>query len=199
MRRELPVSELPPGQPYRLLTASVIPRPIAWVSTCSADGVHNLAPHSFFTVASSAPPVVQFTSIGQKDTVANVQATGEFVVCVAPMALMAQINTTGTDVAPSVDEFAFAGVEREPSVMVSAQRVAGAPVVMECRLRSVTAVGNGVVVLGDVVHFAVDEFVLGADGLPLADRIDPAARLGRNEWAGLGDIIRLDRPQPQRG
>lgn len=196
MRRELPIDDLPKGQPYRLLTASIIPRPIAWVSTRSADGVDNLAPHSFFTVASSAPPVVQFTSIGHKDTVRNVQDTGEFVICTAPLGLMPQINTTGTNVAADIDEFDFAGVAREPSVAVGPMRVAASPVAIECRLRSLTEVGNGIIVLGDVVHLAIDETVLGDDGLPLADRIDPVARLGRNEWAGLGEIMRLDRPQP---
>jgi flavin reductase (DIM6/NTAB) family NADH-FMN oxidoreductase RutF len=196
MRRELPIDDLPPGQPYRLLTASIIPRPIAWISTRSADGVDNLAPHSFFTVASSSPPVVQFTSIGHKDTVRNVQETGEFVICTAPLGLMAQINTTGTNVASDIDEFDLAGVAREPSVAVGPMRVAASPVAIECRLRSTTEVGNGIIVLGDVVHLAIDETVLGDDGLPLADRIDPVARLGRNEWAGLGELLRLDRPQP---
>lgn len=196
MRRELPIDDLPQGQPYRLLTASIIPRPIAWISTRSADGVDNLAPHSFFTVASSAPPVVQFTSIGHKDTVRNVQETGEFVICTAPLGLMAQVNTTGTNVAADIDEFDLAGVAREPSAAVGPMRVAASPVAIECRLRSVTEVGNGIIVLGDVVHLAIDETVLGDDGLPLADRIDPVARLGRNEWAGLGELLRLDRPQP---
>lgn len=195
MRRELPIDDLPKGQPYRFLTASIIPRPIAWISSRSADGVDNLAPHSFFTVASSAPPVVQFTSIGHKDTVRNVQETGEFVICTAPLALMSQINTTGANVAADIDEFDFAGVAREPSIAVGPMRVAASPVAIECRLRSITEVGNGIIVLGDVVHLAIDETVLGDDGLPLADRIDPVARLGRNEWAGLGELLRLDRPQ----
>lgn len=198
MRRELPIDELPPGQAYRLLTAAIIPRPIAWVSTRSADGIDNLAPHSFFTVASSAPPVIQFTSIGDKDTVSNVRATGEFVVCSAPVALAEQINQTGTNVAPHVDEFDLAGVAREPSVAVSPMRAAGAPVAFECRLHSITEVGNGIVVLGDVVHIAVDEAVIAADGLPDAELLDLAARLGRNEWAGIGELFRLDRPQAHR-
>jgi len=74
---------------YRLLTAVVVPRPIAWVSTVSAEGVHNLAPHSFFTVACVEPPVIQFTSVGRKDSLRNVEATGEFVVNLAPKTLFA--------------------------------------------------------------------------------------------------------------
>ena len=193
MRRELPVAEVEPGEVYRLLTASILPRPIAWVSSRDADGVDNLAPHSFFTVASSAPPVLQFTSIGEKDTVRNIQATGEFVVCITPLALIEQVNDTGTNYPPGIDEFDAAGIAREPSEAVGPMRVAGSPVVFECRLRSTIEIGNGIVVLGDVVHIAVDRAVLAADGLPDVELLDPVARLGRNEWAGLGELVRVDR------
>jgi hypothetical protein len=82
---------------YKMLTAVVLPRPIAWVSTTSGRGVDNLAPHSFFTVASANPPIVQFTSVGRKDSVTNAEATGEFVVNFAPEALQPEINATATD------------------------------------------------------------------------------------------------------
>jgi flavin reductase (DIM6/NTAB) family NADH-FMN oxidoreductase RutF len=80
---------------YPLLNSVVVPRPIAWVSTRSADGVDNLAPHSFFTVSSVSPPVVQFTSVGAKDSLRNAEATGEFVVCMATEELADQVNTVG--------------------------------------------------------------------------------------------------------
>ncbi len=83
-----------------MLTATVIPRPIAWVSSRSVDGVDNLAPHSLYTVASSDPAVVQFTSIGRKDSVANIEATGEFVVCMGTAGLWEQINASGTAYPP---------------------------------------------------------------------------------------------------
>src|SRR6201999_3543914 len=95
-RTEINPEQLPPGRFYGILTAVVVPRPIAWVSTRSADGVDNLAPHSFFTVASAAPPVVQFTSVGRKDSLRNVEATGEFVICLAPSSLINEINLTAT-------------------------------------------------------------------------------------------------------
>src|SRR3546814_15821232 len=94
----------PDTRPYGLLTALVVPRPIAWVSTVSADGIGNLAPHSFFTVASAHPPVVQFTSVGAKDTLANVLATGEFVVNLASRPLMEQVNQTSAPYRLGVDE-----------------------------------------------------------------------------------------------
>ena len=100
---------------------------------------------------------------------------------------------------PQVDEFDLAGVAREPSVTVAPLRVAGSPVAFECRLRSTHEVGNGIIVLGDVQHIAIAENVVGEDGLPLAERLELVARLGRNEWAGIGEILRLDRPQVPRG
>src|SRR6478752_1003236 len=84
----------PEVNPYRLLTGLVVPRPIAWVSTIDAEGRGNLAPHSFFTVASAHPPIVQFTSVGTKDTLRNVLATGEFVVNLASRANLNEINAS---------------------------------------------------------------------------------------------------------
>lgn len=198
MRRELPVHELSARASHRLLTASVLPRPIAWVSTRSADGIDNLAPYSFFTAVSSDPPVLQFASIGRKDTVRNIRETGEFVICVTTLELIDAVNATAEYVAPDVDEFTLAGLRREPSAAVAPARVAGSPVAFECRLRSIDEVGNGLVVLGDVVHVAVSEAVLGEDDLPVAELVQPVGRLGRNEWAGLGELLRRNLPRPAR-
>ncbi|MDQ8045134.1 MAG: flavin reductase family protein [Solirubrobacteraceae bacterium] len=198
MRRELPAHDLSSRESHRLLTASVLPRPIAWVSTRSRDGIDNLAPYSFFTAVSSDPPVLQFSSIGLKDTVRNILDTGEFVICVTTLDLMEQVNATAEYVAPDVDEFALAGLRREASAAVRPARVAGAPVAFECRMRSVCEIGNGHVVMGDVVHVAVAESVVGDDGLPDAELMRPVSRLGRNEWAGLGDLRRLYLPRPAR-
>ncbi len=93
---------------YGMLNCLVAPRPIAWVSTVDLDGRVNLAPHSYFTVASADPPVVQFTSVGRKDTLRNVEACGEFVVHVAPWRLRDAVNLTGIDAPPGVDELALA-------------------------------------------------------------------------------------------
>lgn len=112
-RREIDPADHPPADVYRLLTAVVVPRPIAWVSTRSADGVDNLAPHSFFTVACAQPPIVQFTSVGVKDTLRNVRATREFVVHLASEPLIDQVNLTGADQPAGVSEFDAAGLERE--------------------------------------------------------------------------------------
>jgi flavin reductase (DIM6/NTAB) family NADH-FMN oxidoreductase RutF len=177
---------------YRFLTAVVIPRPIAWVSSRSATGVDNLAPHSFFTVASVSPPVVQFTSVGRKDSLNNIEATGEFVVNFAPEWLYEQINATATPFPSTQSEFDRVGVEREPSHKVAPPRVAASPVALECVLHEVIAVGDCWLVLGRVVHAALDAAVL-SDGRPQADRLAPLARLGGNEWSTLGQISSIKR------
>ncbi|MGW8761413.1 flavin reductase family protein [Streptomyces sp. NPDC055815] len=177
---------------YRLLTATVVPRPIAWVSTASADGTDNLAPHSFFTISSVAPPVVQFTSVGRKDTLSNVEETGQFVVNLAPEGLFERINATSTDFPRGVSEFDACGIEREPSLRVKPPRVAQSPVALECELHSTLRIGDSTVVFGRVVHAAVDESVM-VDGHPEMTLMRPLTRLGKNEWGTLGGIEEIAR------
>jgi flavin reductase (DIM6/NTAB) family NADH-FMN oxidoreductase RutF len=192
MRSEYNPAQLDPMVVYRLLTATVVPRPIAWVSTVSADGTDNLAPHSFFTVSSVAPPIVQFTSIGRKDSLRNVEATGQFVVNLAPESLVDEVNKTATDFPEGVSEFDAVGVEREASARVKAPRVARSPVALECDLHSTLGLGNATVVFGRVVHLAVDETVLD-NGHPEITRLRPLARLGKDEWSTIGEVLDLRR------
>ncbi|WP_326565770.1 flavin reductase family protein [Amycolatopsis rhabdoformis] len=192
MRKDFDPAAIAPFAFYRLLTATVVPRPIAWVSSTSESGVDNLAPHSFFTVASAAPPVLQFTSVGRKDTLRNVEATGEFVVNLAPEHLFEKINDTGTDFPAEHSEFDATGLAREPSVKVKPPRVAQSPVAFECELHSTVGFGTSTVVFGRVVHIAVDEQMLDGDH-PMIERLRPLARLGRDEWGTVGEIKEISR------
>ncbi|EFV11796.1 flavin reductase family protein [Segniliparus rugosus] len=194
MRTVLLPDQSNPAFFYNVLTASVVPRPIAWVSSLGADGTANLAPYSFFTVASTVPPVVQFTSVTEKDSVRNIRETGEFVINIATAALFEQINATSAAYGPEIDEFEAAGLAGEPSEKVSAPRVARSPLAIECALREIIPVGNGFLVLGDVLCVAVDQTALEADGLPGFAELAPLARLGRLEWGFPGDVRALDRP-----
>lgn len=193
MRTEFNTESLPARNVYKLLTALVIPRPIAWVSTINASGLANLAPHSFFTVASADPGIVQFTSVLRKDTLRNVEATGEFVVNFAPRSLVDKINTTAIPLPPEISEFRSAGLRMEPSISVAPPRVADSPAAIECSLHRVIEVGNSFLVLGLVKHVAINESVLDAAGHPDALLLDPAARLGSNEWGTLGEVLHIDR------
>jgi flavin reductase (DIM6/NTAB) family NADH-FMN oxidoreductase RutF len=192
-RTEIRVADQTPATVYPWLTASLIPRAIAWVSSISADGADNLAPHSFTTVAGIDPPTLCFTSIGHKDTLANVRATGEFVLNVGTERLLAAMNDSATNLPRGMSEFDAAGIAREPSAMVRPPRVAAAPVAFECRASGEHEVGSSVMVFGEVVHIAVATDVLGADGLPDAAAVAPLARLGRAQWATLGQLINLER------
>jgi flavin reductase (DIM6/NTAB) family NADH-FMN oxidoreductase RutF len=172
---------------YPLLNSVVVPRPIAWVSSRSADGVDNLAPHSFFTIAGVNPGIVQFTSVGAKDSLRNVLETGEFVVSVCTEALIEKVNLTGTNYPPHVSEFDAVGLTREPSLKVAPFRVAESPVAIECRLAGTHVFGECTVVFGEVVHVAVDEAVL-RDGRPAIDLLRPVARLGADQWSTIGAV-----------
>ncbi|GGX85354.1 flavin reductase family protein [Streptomyces minutiscleroticus] len=188
MRVDYSPGSIDPGSFYRLLTAVIVPRPIAWVSTLTADGeTANLAPHSFFTVASTDPPVVQFTSVGRKDSLRNVEATGEFVVNIASEPFLDQINETATDFPRDKGEFDAVGIGTEPSLRVKPPRVASSPVALECTLHATLGLGNSTVVFGRVVHAAVSEEVL-VDGDPDIRRLRPLARLGKNEWGTVGEL-----------
>jgi flavin reductase (DIM6/NTAB) family NADH-FMN oxidoreductase RutF len=193
VRTDFDPSELSSNRFYKLLTASIVPRPIAWVSTTSEEGVDNLAPHSFFTVACVDPPVVQFTSLGRKDTLRNVEATGEFVVHLTPQGLFEQVNATGTKYPAHLSEFDAVGLEREPSLRVAPPRVRASPVALECVLHGTMSFGDSTMVFGRVVHAAVHTDVLAEDGLPDIARLAPVSRLGRNEWGTEGEIRAIDR------
>ncbi len=185
-RLDLDPAELGAGI-YPWLTSVVVPRPIAWVSTRSTADVDNLAPHSFFTIAGIDPPVISFTSVGAKDSLRNILATGEFVVSVCTEDLRDQVNLTGTDFPASVSEYDEVGLTREPSLKVAPPRVAESPVAMECRLLDTKSFGDCTVVFGQVVHLVVSEAVL-RDGRPEISLLRPVARLGANEWSDIGDV-----------
>jgi flavin reductase (DIM6/NTAB) family NADH-FMN oxidoreductase RutF len=177
---------------YRVLNSVVVPRPIAWVCSRSAEGVLNLAPHSFYTVACVDPPIVQFTSVGRKDSLRNVEATGEFTISLTPEALFEQINATGTDFPPDTSESEVCGVAMEPSDRVGVPRVAGSPVALECTLHSTVRLGDSTVVFGRVELITAWESVV-RDGRPRIEELRPLARLGGNEWSTIGEVKEIRR------
>jgi flavin reductase (DIM6/NTAB) family NADH-FMN oxidoreductase RutF len=177
---------------YRVLNSVVVPRPIAWVCSRSAEGVLNLAPHSFYTVACVDPPVVQFTSVGRKDSLRNVEATREFTVSLTPEALFEQINATGTDFPAGTSEAEACGVRLEPSDRVGVPRVAESPVAVECTLHSTVRLGDSTVVFGAVQAITAWESAV-QDGRPRIERLQPLARLGGNEWSTIGEVKEIAR------
>lgn len=163
---------------YKLMVGAVTPRPIAWVSSVSEQGVLNLAPFSFFTVASRQPPTLM-VSIGPgvearvgtvKDTLANIRATKEYVINIASESLVGVLAQSAASVAVEVDEFALAGLTTESSRQVSVPSVKEAPVAFEMVLDQIIEVGTDHVILGRVVNVRVEASVYAGD-----HKIDVAA------------------------
>jgi flavin reductase (DIM6/NTAB) family NADH-FMN oxidoreductase RutF len=179
---------------YFLLTALVVPRPIAWVSTVAADGARNLAPHSYFNAISSDPLVIHFTSTGVKDTLRNVRATGEFVVNIVSASLAESMNLTAANFPPEEDEFAWANLADAPSKTIAPPRVARAAAAFECTVNRIVNIGNGHMVFGDVTHLVVDDHVM-RDGRVAPDLLDPVGRLGGSWYTrAASDLFKMKRP-----
>ena len=199
-------------QIYKLMTGIIVPRPIALVSTLDRDGNPNLAPFSFFAGVGSNPPTVLFCpsvraavdrSPGlqaeiRKDTLRNVEETGEFVVNVVNEEIAAAANATAAEVPSEIDEFQLSGLAQIPSESVRPPRVAGSPAQMECRLLQVIYTGRepgaGVIVLGQVVRFhlredSLDDFRVNPGGL------SAVGRMAGNTWVRTRDRFDLIRPK----
>jgi flavin reductase (DIM6/NTAB) family NADH-FMN oxidoreductase RutF len=201
-------SEREPGDVYRILTGAVIPRPIAFVSSMSASRVRNLAPFSFFTVASGNPPVVCFAPIMRaadgmlKDTLRNVRATGEFVVNIVSEDFAQQMNICSTDFPPDVDEFSESGLTPVPSDLVAPPRVRESRVAMECKLHQIVEVSalplGGSLVMGLVLRIHIQDDVFIGNRID-PDRLKAFGRLGGQTYARTTDRFEMPRPSaPKR-
>jgi flavin reductase (DIM6/NTAB) family NADH-FMN oxidoreductase RutF len=184
------------GDMYHLLNAAIAPRPVAWVSTLAADGIPNLAPHSYTTVFSTDPPVVGFVSVGRKDSLNNAEATGEFVLNIAGQALIDQLNVTAANFPPHEDEFAWAGLSRVASDSVAPPRVGEAPIAFETRVAGVVPIGNCHLVLGQVLRVQVASDIW-RDGRIDPRLLDPILRLAGSQFGELGELFELRRPNYQ--
>jgi flavin reductase (DIM6/NTAB) family NADH-FMN oxidoreductase RutF len=192
------------GLPHDPFNAIVAPRPIGWISTVAPDGVRNLAPYSFFNAFNYTPPIIGFSSTGWKDSVANIEATGEFVWNLATRAQAEVMNTTSAIVPPHIDEFDLAGIETLPSQLVKPPRVAGSPVQFECKLTQIvrleTKEGRAIdqwLILGEAVAIHIDKAMLD-DGIYQTARPRPIVRGGGPaDYFEIGEaaLFRMYRPR----
>ncbi|MEM8878101.1 MAG: flavin reductase family protein [Pseudomonadota bacterium] len=181
--------------------ALVVPRPIGWISSLAPDGTPNLAPYSYFNAFGDRPYIVGFSSSGVKDSQTNVEATGEFVCCLAVHALKEQMNASSAMVGTEVDEFALAALTPAPSQIVKPARVAESPVALECRyLQSVQlkgldgAASGSTLVLGQVVGIHIDDTLI-EDGKVDITKARPLARLGYMDYATVDTVFSMHRPK----
>jgi flavin reductase (DIM6/NTAB) family NADH-FMN oxidoreductase RutF len=197
------VSRADPDEVYRTLIGVVTPRPIAWVTTLDAQGRVNLAPFSFFNVFGSRPPVVVFSPAlrgdgTKKDTLRNVEATGEFVLNAAVADLAEQVNLSSAELPPGQSEAELAGLTLVPSLRVRPPRVAAAPAHLECVLRQVIPIGEGPgsanLVIGDVVLIDVADAVLDERGRVDPHKLGTIGRLGGDYYCRTADLFRMRRP-----
>ena len=184
------------GDTYHLMNAAIAPRPVAWVSTVSVDGVPNLAPHSYTTIFATDPPVIGFVSVGRKDSLNNAEATREFVLNIASQALLERLNLTAANFPPGEDEFRWAELTHLPSDVVTPPRVGESPVSFETRVHDIIPVGNCFLILGEVVRVHVAREVW-RDGRIDPNLLDPVLRLAGSMFAELGATFDLRRPTYQ--
>jgi flavin reductase (DIM6/NTAB) family NADH-FMN oxidoreductase RutF len=191
-------TELQTKDVYKLLSGSIVPRPIAWVSTVNKAGIRNLAPFSFFTVASWNPPTLCF-SIGPganenrstlKDTLVNIMETGEFVVNIVSLPLANQMHESGAHFPPEVDEFEVVGVTHADSKFISVPRVLEALINMECKLDRIIEIGSNHLVLGRLICYHIkDEIYLGNFKVN-TQKLQPIGRLSGN-YAFINEFLEL--------
>jgi flavin reductase (DIM6/NTAB) family NADH-FMN oxidoreductase RutF len=199
VRMQLDSQTLTAHDIYRLLIGCVVPRPIAWVSSVGADGIYNLAPFSFFMAVCGDPPTIAFSSGrrqgAKKDTVQNIEHTGDFVVNIVDDALAEQMNMTSGEYPPDVDEFALSGLTPAVGVRVQAPRIVEAPISLECRVVQILPVGRGPhsLVLGEIVYFHIRDS-LYQDGRIHMHALHPVGRLAGNLYTHVHDIFEMKRP-----
>jgi flavin reductase (DIM6/NTAB) family NADH-FMN oxidoreductase RutF len=200
------VGDLDPLRFYGYIIGSIVPRPIAFVSSLSPTGVANLAPFSFFTVASVDPPVVCFSNLvrgdgHRKDTTNNIDATGEFVLNIVSESFAPQLNACAAEVDDHIDEFELSGLTKTPSILVKPPRVKESLIHFECRKREIISFGKnflaGNLVLGDILMIDIDDSVItDVGGLLLIDpmKLKSFGRMAGSAYARTSDLFELERP-----
>jgi flavin reductase (DIM6/NTAB) family NADH-FMN oxidoreductase RutF len=200
---QIDVAATPVVDVYHTLVGVVTPRPIAWVTSIDTAGRLNLAPFSFFNAFGANPPVVVFSPTrrrdgSRKDTLLNVEATGEFVVHAAVASLAEKVNASSRELPHGESEVEYVGLHTVPSVNVKVPRLVESPVAMECKVRQILPIGGGPIaanlVIGEVLMIHVDDAVLDANGKVDPRKLKTVARLGGDYWCHTSDLFEQKRP-----
>ena len=200
---------LTPQDNYKLLAGTILPRPIAFVSTLSERGIRNLAPYSFFTVASANPPIVVFCPMVRppnakqlssvKDTLGNIAAMKEFVLNIVSEDFVGKMNQTAAEVEPEIDEWELSGLTPVASELVRPPRVGESRMQMECRLLRLVVASDrplgGTLVLGEVLRFHVAEEIVSDKLIIDPDKLNAVGRMGGAAYIRTHDRFDLERPK----
>lgn len=198
-------SDIAPKDRYKLLIGSVLPRPIAWVSSMDPTGNLNLAPFSYFTVGARSPmtlifcPQVPGKAGAKKDTLRNIESVPEFVVNITNEETAEKMNLTATVLPPGMSEFEWVGLNPEPSLTINVPRVAEAPISFECRLQQIVTIndgpGGGAAVFGEVscIHIRDDIYDNGYIDL---QALKPIGRLAGSSYTRMTDTFEMERRRP---
>ena len=186
---------------YKLMTSTIVPRPIAWISTVSKDGVFNVAPFSYFAGVSSSPPLLM-VSVGsketgeKKDTWKNIEETGEFVVNIVTKQLLEKMNITSMAFDEDIDEFKEADLTPEPSLIVKAPRIKESPINIECKKFEIINIGKMGIIFGEIVNFHIKDELLNEKGYVDTKKIEIVGRLGGAEYCIISEnnTIKIKRP-----
>jgi flavin reductase (DIM6/NTAB) family NADH-FMN oxidoreductase RutF len=200
-------SDIVPKDRYKLLIASVLPRPIAWVSSMDPAGNLNLAPFSYFTVGARSPMTLIFctqvagSAGAKKDTLRNIKSVPEFVVNITNEETAEKMNSTATVLPRGMSEFEWAGLNPEPSVTIDVPRIAEAPIAFECRLQQIVTIsdgpGGGTAVFGEVDCIHIRDDIYDSGNIDLQG-LKPIDRLAGSGYTRVTDIFEMERrPPPQ--
>lgn len=194
--------ETDPSVLYKLLTGTIIPRPIGWISTIDKDGINNLAPFSYFNMVSSDPPCVMFSTRRDnnqyKDTLNNVLHNGEFVVNLVTMDVVEQMNATSASVPSDVDEFELTNLTPIDSVFIKPKRVKESPIHLECEMihhyfMDNNEGGGACIVIGKIKMIHIDDSILMENSRINLDIYKPVARLAGSNYSTLGELFSIKR------
>jgi len=201
---EIDIKSLKPKQIYKLMTSIIVPRPIAWISTVSRDGIYNLAPFSYFAGISSEPPLL-LVSIGskspgiKKDTWKNIEETGEFVINMVTEDILEKMNQTSLPYESEVDEFREAGLTPIPSSVVKPPRVKESPVNIECRRFQIIEIGLMGLIFGEILKVHVRDDILNEKGYVDTTKLRIIGRLGEANYCLISgeNTFELKRPDKE--
>ena len=201
-RMQFKTDETDPSVLYKLLTGTIIPRPIGWISTIDKEGINNLAPFSYFNMVSSDPPCVMFSTRRDnnqfKDTLNNVLQNSQFVVNLVTMDVVEQMNATSATVPSDLDEFKLANLTPIDSVFIKPKRVKESPIHLECEMihhyfMDNNEGGGACIVIGKIKTIHIDDAILMENNRINLDVYKPVARLAGSNYSTLGELFSIKR------